>query len=168
MDFSTGVEVKTGTVLMKVDERDLDIVNDVALPKLVAVEVRTAPEEPAQEIYGGLALNPCTSGFSVDEIDGFQQGVSTAGHCSNSVTYQGTTSPSRMVNRAGTPMPNGTRPLTTPIPTSSIPESMSATYFGFGVGRSRQLTILSARTARPRATHAAPSPARPGTLRTTA
>lgn len=89
VDFSSGVDVRTGTVLTRIDERDEDAVAAVDLPDLVDVEIGTSPEDPALAIYGGLALSPCTSGYSVDQVGGFQQGVSTAGHCANSVTYQG-------------------------------------------------------------------------------
>jgi streptogrisin C len=44
---------------------------------------------PTVSIYGGLALTPCTSGFSVRNSSG-TRGITTAAHCSNAVSYNGT------------------------------------------------------------------------------
>lgn len=58
-----------------------------------AVEVREVADlgGPAVDIYGGLDISGCTSGFSVaGTASGVTTtGVTTAGHCSNSKTYQG-------------------------------------------------------------------------------
>ena len=43
---------------------------------------------PTADIFGGKALSECTSGFSV--TDGTSEGVTTAGHCENALTYNGT------------------------------------------------------------------------------
>lgn len=40
------------------------------------------------DIYAGLALSSCTSGFSVKNGSG-TKGITTAGHCSNSLSYNG-------------------------------------------------------------------------------
>ena len=40
------------------------------------------------DIYGGLPLSPCTSGFSVKKSDG-TKGITSAGHCPNTQTYNG-------------------------------------------------------------------------------
>ncbi|HEX2095337.1 MAG TPA: hypothetical protein VHG28_23275 [Longimicrobiaceae bacterium] len=44
------------------------------------------------DIYAGLALSPCTSGFAVRNASG-TKGITTAGHCSNTVSYNGTALP---------------------------------------------------------------------------
>lgn len=45
------------------------------------------------DIYGGLTLSPdCTSGFSVVNAGG-TRGIATAGHCPNSMSYNGTNLP---------------------------------------------------------------------------
>lgn len=44
------------------------------------------------DIYGGLALNTCTSGFGVKNGSG-TKGITTAGHCSNSKSYNGVNLP---------------------------------------------------------------------------
>ncbi len=41
------------------------------------------------DIYGGLPLSSCTSGFAVKKSDG-TKGITTAGHCGNSLSYNGT------------------------------------------------------------------------------
>ncbi len=41
-----------------------------------------------EELYGGLALSTCTSGFSVIDSSGIK-GITTAGHCSNTQYYGG-------------------------------------------------------------------------------
>lgn len=43
------------------------------------------------EIYGGLSLSTCTSGFSVKQTsDPGYKGITTAGHCGNTQSYSGT------------------------------------------------------------------------------
>ena len=55
------------------------------------VKVNEMPKEVAS-IYGGLNLRTCTSGFSVRNSSG-TKGVTTAAHCSNWQTYNGTNLP---------------------------------------------------------------------------
>ena len=43
-------------------------------------------------IYGDLALSLCTSGFSVKNSAG-AKGITTAGHCGNNLSYDGTNLP---------------------------------------------------------------------------
>lgn len=45
--------------------------------------------QPEANIYGGLPISTCTSGFSVQNGSG-TRGISTAAHCSNSQSYSGT------------------------------------------------------------------------------
>jgi len=54
-------------------------VDVVTVEKLVYLEA---------EIYGGLSLTTCTSGFAVKNSSGIK-GITTAGHCNNSQSYSG-------------------------------------------------------------------------------
>ncbi|MEM9595222.1 MAG: S1 family peptidase, partial [Acidobacteriota bacterium] len=67
--------------------RSMDLpasVNVVQVDELSTVEA---------DIYGGLPLRTCTSGFSVKKTSNGTKGISTAAHCSNSQTYSGTNLP---------------------------------------------------------------------------
>lgn len=62
------------------------------LPATAEVVLVERLAEPSANIYGGLALSPCTSGFSVKNSTG-TKGIVTAGHCDNNVSYSGTSLP---------------------------------------------------------------------------
>jgi len=64
----------------------------VALPSDSSVQLIGQLAEPSANIYGGLALSSCTTGFSVKNSAG-TKGVVTAGHCDNSQSYLGTSLP---------------------------------------------------------------------------
>jgi hypothetical protein len=51
------------------------------------IKVNELPKE-VTDIFGGLALTTCTSGFSVKDSGG-TKGITTAGHCSNDQWYNG-------------------------------------------------------------------------------
>jgi len=61
---------------------------EVQLPDYVTVITVQEMGKPQTNIYGGLALSTCTSGFSVQQ--GGTKGVTTAGHCGNSQSFNGT------------------------------------------------------------------------------
>jgi hypothetical protein len=61
---------------------------EIRLPDRVRVIIVEALAENTAYIYGGLPLSTCTSGFSVKKSDG-TKGITTAGHCSNSQSYNG-------------------------------------------------------------------------------
>ncbi len=69
----------------------------IQLPdKVKVITVEAMDEEKLEvDIYGGLALTPCTSGFSVKKgwWPFITKGITTAGHCSNTVTYNGNNLP---------------------------------------------------------------------------
>jgi hypothetical protein len=48
---------------------------------------------PGADIYGGLALSTCTSGFSVRHNSSGSLGIVTAAHCPNSQSYLGSSLP---------------------------------------------------------------------------
>lgn len=58
------------------------------------VDLVSVPElsQKAADIYGGLSATTCTLGFSVEDTSG-TLGVTTAGHCQNSQSYNGTSLP---------------------------------------------------------------------------
>ncbi len=60
-------------------------------PNVKPVEVPELAKEVAY-IYGGLAIDGCTSGFSVKSFGG-TEGITTAGHCSDTQVYNGFTLP---------------------------------------------------------------------------
>jgi hypothetical protein len=63
--------------------------NGLALPPFAVVEIVDALAEPAATIYGGLALSCGTSGFSVKSTVSGERGITAAGHCGNSQSFQG-------------------------------------------------------------------------------
>ena len=63
--------------------------NDLSLPEFAEVEVVGQLAQPAADIYGGLSLSCGTSGFSVRSTVGGERGITAAGHCGNSQSYQG-------------------------------------------------------------------------------
>ena len=68
------------------DSRSLELLNTAEVVLVGSLS------KPAANIYGGLALSPCTSGFSVKNSAGLK-GIVTAGHCDNSVSYSGMSLP---------------------------------------------------------------------------
>lgn len=64
----------------------------IQLPDNVEVITVNELSVDSANIYAGLALNTCTSGFSVAHSNG-TKGILTAAHCSNSQAYNGTSLP---------------------------------------------------------------------------
>lgn len=44
---------------------------------------------PALDLYGGLALSTCTSGFTIWKNTSSNRAITTAGHCGNTQSYNG-------------------------------------------------------------------------------
>jgi len=90
LDYSSGIDQSEGLVNVYVHEYLSDSqLASFELPNGVAISFE-GPPVPAVDVYGGLSLsNGCTAGFSVEETNGFQSGVTTAGHCENSTSYNG-------------------------------------------------------------------------------
>lgn len=64
---------------------------EIQLPdKVRAITVEALAENTA-DIYGGLSLDGCTSGFSVEkgQVPFITKGITTAGHCGNTQSYNG-------------------------------------------------------------------------------
>ena len=75
------IDVERARIVVQVgDSKSFDEVSNLELGDRVNVEKAVLPQALA---IGGQAINGCTTGFSVDEIDSFEQGISTAGHCNN-------------------------------------------------------------------------------------
>lgn len=61
---------------------------NIHLPSNVQIIKVDGLSREVAEIFAGLALSSCTSGFSVRTSSG-TKGITTAGHCPNSITYSG-------------------------------------------------------------------------------
>ena len=87
------IDVKTGRVKIYVVERGrLDnAIQDgsVVLPENTDLITVSALGRMESDIYGGLALSKCTSGYAVKKSDG-TKGITTAAHCPNELSYDGT------------------------------------------------------------------------------
>ncbi|MFZ3383497.1 MAG: S1 family peptidase [Candidatus Methanoperedens sp.] len=72
------------------------------LPDKIKVDLVEGLAEDYANIYGGLSLSYCTSGFSVKQGWIFiTKGITTAGHCDNTQSYSGTNLPFQSENWAG-------------------------------------------------------------------
>lgn len=99
IDKDSSVDIRNNRVEFNVlDKSDLFSQLDsrgVSLPAGVSVVQVASLSNPTADIFGGKTLVPqgnspedCTSGFSV--TDGTDEGVTTAGHCENKMSYNGT------------------------------------------------------------------------------
>ncbi len=93
---SSGINVvENSAELYVLDPIQLDAAwqkTGLQLPANVKViKVNELPRKVA-DIFGGLALTTCTSGFSVKNSSG-TKGITTAGHCSNDQWYNGVNLP---------------------------------------------------------------------------
>lgn len=95
-DFSTGADVRSGTIEVEVSDRDLERVRMTADEVLASLDVPPQARGKAQVVrgsvladthsYGGGQLaegsaNRCTSAFVVERISNGVDGVLTAAHC---------------------------------------------------------------------------------------
>jgi hypothetical protein len=91
-EYGSGIDIRTGHVEVRVGSSDVALFEEADLGPSVVVAVNDRIGIDG-DIIGGLALsNSCTSGFTVHELDG-TRGITTAGHCTNTVVYQGTNLP---------------------------------------------------------------------------
>lgn len=88
----SGINVRENWVELYVVERDRldDAVqrSEVQLSPNVQLITVSSMGQPNVDIYGGLSLSTCTSGFAVRNSSG-TKGITTAAHCSNTQTYNG-------------------------------------------------------------------------------
>lgn len=104
----SGINVRMNSVELYVAETDIEQLKNVLqrrgliLPDKVRIVAVEKLAEPVAEIYGGLPLSTCTSGFSVKKGWIFvTKGITTAGHCSNSQYYNGDSLPFQAENIGG-------------------------------------------------------------------
>lgn len=94
--FDLHVNVPENRVELLVASRDEFLefrrTHDIALPPNTIVVDVPSLTVPAANIHGGLPLSDCTSGFSVRSLSG-TSGIVTAGHCANTISYQGVNLP---------------------------------------------------------------------------
>jgi hypothetical protein len=90
VDYAYGIDQSEGRIKIFVDSgSDFQLFAATELPSSADLVQQGLPE-PAVEVYGGLDLsNGCTSGFSVQVTSGSTEGVTTAGHCDNTTSYNG-------------------------------------------------------------------------------
>lgn len=92
--FSAGINVVENAIEIETTSlaafAEWAAANGVSIPPTVRQKVVSELPRPVSDIYGGLPLDGsgCTSGFSVVDGSG-TRGITTAGHCGNSNSYQG-------------------------------------------------------------------------------
>jgi hypothetical protein len=102
--FDSGIDVRRNRVeiyLAPGAQERLDNTPQVhaarKLPAPVAEVAVDALAVPMAYMYGGLVTDPCTSGFTVRSKDG-REGFVTAGHCDNTLRFNGTVMPFQKQN----------------------------------------------------------------------
>jgi hypothetical protein len=91
--FSSGISINENLAeLYVLDEKqlttDIHNMNAELPPEVRIVRVDELPQDVV-DIYGGLALSTCTSGFSVHKASTGDRGVTTAGHCADGQSWNG-------------------------------------------------------------------------------
>ncbi|MDQ3024772.1 MAG: S1 family peptidase, partial [bacterium] len=90
--FSAGINLSENAIEIETTSlaafNEWAAVHGSAIPAHAKLKVVHALPSPVLDIYGGLGLSGCTSGFSVIDGGG-TRGTTTAGHCGNSQSYQG-------------------------------------------------------------------------------
>ena len=90
--FMTGINVIENKVELYVydAQKVFDYLQDMKLwlPNHTRINEVNHLGEEVEDIYGGLGLTLCTSGFSVYDANG-TLGITTAGHCNNEQSYNG-------------------------------------------------------------------------------
>lgn len=91
--FTFDIDVARNRVVMQATSRSIALsalsAMETATPPSVAVETVAELPTPALDLYGGLHLSSCTSGFTVYKSTLSNRMVTTAGHCSNTQSYSG-------------------------------------------------------------------------------
>lgn len=107
VNFASGISVSLGRLEVWVDNTsDAAALEASGLPNSTVVLIG-GQSRPVVQIYGGLEVDNlpnsefCTSGFGVDEINGTREGVTTAGHCRDSESYQGVDLPWQAGQKSG-------------------------------------------------------------------
>lgn len=123
----------------------------IQLPANAVVRVIPSLSRPQADIYGGLGLSTCTSGYGIIDLASFNRGVTTAGHCDTTQSYLGTNLPYQSSRRGGShdeqwhTAPGfqvrnlvrdsvGTRQITAVVPRSSQAAGMFVCKYGKTTG----------------------------------
>lgn len=98
LPFESGIDIQGNRVEVYVENTEYLLqtltVNGMVLPdRVVMIRVDKATSEDLVDIYGGLNIDDCTSGFSAIHNNGALS-TTTAGHCEDdTLVYNGTTLP---------------------------------------------------------------------------
>ncbi len=92
--FNRGIDPVRNEIVVEVLSGDRDAASTRLVMSPVPVRLSEAPTlgGPGADIYGGLQIG-CVSGFAVKDRNSSSTGVTTAGHCSNTQSYNGTNLP---------------------------------------------------------------------------
>lgn len=90
---ASGINLQSNSVeLYVIDRSKLDkaiLDHSIQMPAQVhIIAVNELSVQQESDIYGGLPLSQCTSGFAVVDSRGIR-GVTTAAHCNNTISYNG-------------------------------------------------------------------------------
>ncbi len=94
MDMESEINVQANKVQMYLPKknrhnfRGLRVMSALNLPEGVVVSSVDGLSTPETNIYGGVFLATCTSGFAVRNLSG-TRGITTAAHCPNNQSYKG-------------------------------------------------------------------------------
>ncbi len=113
--MDSGINVRENRVELYVDKNNISRFDDtlqrkkIQLSDDVMAKIKVIPVEKLAEstanIYGGLTLSDCTSGFAVKKWNwsswSWIKGITTAGHCLNIQTYNGNNLPFQSQNVGG-------------------------------------------------------------------
>ena len=92
ISVESGINVRENRAEIYVVERDrlesLMAENNIVLPSKTELITTSGLSSKASDIYGGLDVS-CTTGFSVEDDDN-EKGITTAGHCDDNLSYNGT------------------------------------------------------------------------------
>lgn len=89
--FSSEIDVVSNRVIIgALSAAEADSIR-AAGARSQSIEVAVVDElpEPSVNLYGGLALSSCTSGFTTYKSTSTNRAITTAGHCGNSQSYAG-------------------------------------------------------------------------------
>lgn len=75
-------------VVVEVDALSTLLIGESATVQATDAALIDSSPRAVTYMYGGLALSTCTSGYTVRNSSG-TEGVMTAGHCGNTISYQG-------------------------------------------------------------------------------
>jgi hypothetical protein len=91
--YALEVDLRRNRVDVEALSKDsvLSLAKDRGVKLPATAEILSVPDlpSPALNLYGGLALSDCTSGFTIYKTSVSNRMITTAGHCQNAETYAG-------------------------------------------------------------------------------